>query len=119
MRYIRTKDGKIFEYAGRERTPYGDLISADGTHYRYDCILKEADRVDNLVDGVVVWNDESKEDITFSSNRLMMCAFLPWEIKKTAKGYIRTKWGLKFVAEVQEGKEDLVLINESQLKERL
>lgn len=61
-KYIRTKDGKIFEYAGRERTPYGDLISANGTHYRYDCVLKEADTVEELCDEVVVketWRDTS------------------------------------------------------------
>ena len=56
MRYIRTKDGKIFEYAGRERTPYGDLISTDGTHYRYDCVLKEADTIEELCDEFVCEN---------------------------------------------------------------
>ena len=60
MRYIRTKDGKIFEYAGKERTPYGDLISADGTHYRYDCVLEEADTIEELCDCFVALRPQPK-----------------------------------------------------------
>ena len=55
-RYIRTKDGEIFEYAGRERTPYGDLISTNGKRYRFDCVLKEADTIGELCDEFVCEN---------------------------------------------------------------
>ena len=106
MRYIRTKDGKIFEYAGKERTPYGDLISADGTHYRYDCVLEEADTIEELCDRYVlhqtdiIFFNENHTKYRFENEPDNWYDITDTEIRVGIYGAIWTDKGLIYVAKM-------------------
>ena len=97
MKYIRTKDGRIFQYGGREKTLYGDIISISGEHFRYDCVLKEADTIEELCDEFVcassfccsLLNAQERQDLTrFRKSNLF--------------GAIWTDKGLIYVAKMNE-----------------
>lgn len=114
-RFIRTKDGEVFELLGQEKRLYGDFISIDHKHYRYDCVIKQADRLEELCD---VFIKKSKEpgnnyfvigddpfyicDIKFEAYKKLMDVYDYY-------GAIWTKDGIKFVAKLnKEGVLDLI-----------
>jgi len=58
MKYIRTRT-LIFELYEKEKRLYGDYISTNGIHYKYDCVIKEADTIEELCDEFVLHYDST------------------------------------------------------------
>lgn len=109
MKYIRTKDGKIYEVV--DLTKMGNYVvrvkwygeDVDTTIVFRDETIKSADTIEELCDTLVVW--EGKNLLTFITyNNVQMPRFKEL-VKKhilTIYGAIWTDKGLIFVAKMNE-----------------
>jgi len=116
MKYIRTKDGRISYLSSEpneEITDY-EIITSKGTitYRREDEVIKQADTIEELVDG---WVLESKAYITgffviynVEDNKERMKNFKLFKDEKLF-AFIKTDKGLIYVAKMNE-KGDLELL---------
>lgn len=71
MKYIRTID-EIFELFEQEKRLYGDYISTKHKHYRYDCVVMQADNIEELCDAYVAIGIGGTKEIFIERSKLKL-----------------------------------------------